>query len=211
VQRPEDLRGKRLGITRLGTTSDFAARYLLRGIGLTPDADVALVQAGGSPEVLQAMVAGASDAGLANEPVVTQARRQGYSVLYDFAALNLEMPQNAVGTLRPLLAERPEAFRRLIGGLVDAIAWVKHNRAEALQVLSGYTRVEDPDVLAATYEEHVPRLPPLPYVTEAGIVTVFDSIRDGEPRVADLRPADFIDVRFLRELEESGYVRQLYP
>jgi ABC-type nitrate/sulfonate/bicarbonate transport system substrate-binding protein len=211
IQRPEDLKGKRLGITRLGTTSDFAARYMLGRVGLAPDDDVALVQTGGSPELFQALVAGAIDAGLANEPFVMQARKQGYSVPYDFVTLGLEMPQNGIGTLRGVVAERPEAFRRFIAGLVDGIAWTKQNRAEALQVLGRYTQTEDLEILNATYDEHAPRFPPAPHVTEAGVRTVFDSLRDSEPRVADLPPATFIDDRFVRELEDSGYVRHLYP
>ncbi len=211
IQRPEDLKGKRLGITRLGTTSDFAARYMLERVGLAPDSDVALVQTGGSPELFQALAAGAIDAGLANEPFVMQARKQGYSVPYDFVSLGLEMPQNAIGTLHGVVAQRPEAFRRFLAGLVEAIAWTKQNRAEALQVLARYTQTEDPEILNATYDEHAPRYPPVPHVTEAGVQTVFDSLRDSEPRVAELQATQFIDDRFLRELEDSGFVRQLYP
>jgi NitT/TauT family transport system substrate-binding protein/sulfonate transport system substrate-binding protein len=211
IQRPEDLKGKRLGITRLGTTSDFAARYMLEHVGLAPDSDVALVQTGGSPELFQALVAGAIDAGLANEPFVMQARKQGYSVPYDVAAQGLEMPQNAIGTLHSIVAQRPEAFRRFLAGLVEGIAWTKQNRADALQVLGQYTQTEDPEILNATYDEHAPRFPPVPHVTEAGVQTVFDSLRDSEPRVAELTASQFIDDRFLRELEDSGFVRQLYP
>jgi NitT/TauT family transport system substrate-binding protein len=211
LQRPEDLRGKRLGISRIGSTTDFAARYLLRGIGLGPEAEVSLVQAGGLPEILQAMAAGGIDAGLLSEPVVHEARKQGFIVLYDLASLGVEYPTNGFGVLRGTVNERPEALRAFVGGMVEAIAWVKQNRVEAMEILAHYTRMEDPDTLTATYEEGVQRFPQAPYPTVASIVTILESIRDTEPRAASARPADFIDDRFVRELDESGYIRQLYP
>jgi NitT/TauT family transport system substrate-binding protein len=211
LQRLEDLRGKRLGITRFGASTDFAARYMLRGVGLGPEADVSLVQAGGLAEILAALAAGGIDAGLLSEPVVHEARKQGFIVVYDLAGLGVEYPANAWGVLRDTVNERPEALRAFVGGMVEAVAWAKRNRAEAIEILARFTRMEDPDTLTATYEEHGQRFAQAPYPTVASIVTVLESIRDTEPRAANARPADFIDDRFVRELDETGYIRQLYP
>jgi ABC-type nitrate/sulfonate/bicarbonate transport system substrate-binding protein len=211
IQRVEDLRGKRLGIARSGSSTDFAARYLLRGAGLTPGADVTLVQTVSTPERLQAMMAGGIDAGLFSEPGGYEARKQGYVFLYDLATMGVEYPNTGIGTLRGNVTERPAALRAFIGGLVEGIAWVKHNRAEALEMLSRHTQIDDPESLAATYEEHAPRFPQAPYVTAASIATILESIRDEEPRAADARVADLTDDRFVRELDESGYIRSLYP
>jgi ABC-type nitrate/sulfonate/bicarbonate transport system substrate-binding protein len=210
IQRVEDLRGKRLGISRSGSSTDFAARYLLRGAGLLPDVDVAMLQTVSSPERLQALAAGGIDAGLFSEPLGYEARKQGYTFIVDLATMGVEYPTTGLGTLRTLVNERPDALRAFVAGLVEGIAWVKHNRAEALEILSRFTQIEDPDSLAATYDEQAPSFPQAPYVTVASITTILESIRDSEPRAANARPADFIDDRFVRELDESGYIRQLY-
>jgi ABC-type nitrate/sulfonate/bicarbonate transport system substrate-binding protein len=210
IQRVEDLRGKRLGITRAGATTDTAARYLLRGVGLTPDADVAMIQTGTTQDMFAAMVAGGIDAGLFSEPVSTHARKQGYVFLADLGTIGIEYPTTGIGTLRSILQERPAALRAYVGGLVDATARIKQNRAEALEVLARLTRMEDPEALAATYEEFEPRFPAAPYPTEASVVTALDSIRESEGRTFDARPGSFIDNRFVRELDESGYIRRLY-
>ena len=211
LQRTEDLRGKRLGITRAGTTADFAARYLLRSVGLAPDTDVALIQTGGTPEMLESLVAGGIDAGLMSEPVGHVALKHGYVALLDLATLGIPYPVTSIGVLRGAVDDQAGAFRAFIGGLTEAIAWIKHNRAEALEVLQRLSKIDDPESLAATYEEYGPRYPQAPYATEAMVATILESIRPTEPRAAEARPADFIDNRFVRELDESGYIRQLYP
>ncbi|HEY7064491.1 MAG TPA: ABC transporter substrate-binding protein [Chloroflexota bacterium] len=211
LQSIDDLRGKRLGIARTGSSTDFAARYLLRSKGLVPDTDVALVQTVSTPERFQAMVAGGIDAGLYTEPVGYEARKQGYAFLFDLATMGTEYPTTGIGTLRSILAERPASLRAFITGLTEATAWIKQNRAEALDILAHYTQIEDPQALAAAYDEQAPRFPDAPYVTEASVATILESIRDTEPRGATARPADFIDNRFVRELDDSGFIRQLYP
>jgi len=211
LQRPEDLRGKRLGITRFGTLSDFGARYLLRALGLTPDAEVALIQVGNAPDLVPSLAAGAIDAGMFGMPEGYYALQQGYVSLYDLAAVSPEYPNAPIGALRSAVVERPEGLRALIAGLAEALAWIKQNRLETIQILASYTKMEDFEALAATYDEHVPRWPRVPYATPASVATVLEFIRADEPRAATAQPTDFIDDRFVRELEQSGYFRQLYP
>jgi ABC-type nitrate/sulfonate/bicarbonate transport system substrate-binding protein len=210
ITRPEGLRGKRLGITRAGSVSDFAARYMLGGYGLQGDTDVALIQLGAYPEMVGAMMAGAVDAALLIEPVAAEARQQGFVLVLDLATLGVEYPSTGLGTLRSIVSERPGALRAFVGGMVEATAWMKAHRAEALEILARYTQMEAPSALAAAYEENVPRAPQAPYPTEASVATILEWIRETDPRAANARPADFIDDRFVRELDDSGYIRQLY-
>lgn len=211
VGRPEDLRGKRLGITRAGTTLDFAARSMLRSVGLLPDADVALIQMNTSPDLFPALLAGAVDAAVLGMPDAYFATKQGYTSVYQMASMGLEYPTVPTGVLRSTIAEQPAALRAFVAGLTEAVAWIKHNRAEALQVLAEYTKMDDTEALAATYAVQVPLFPQAPYPTAASIATVLESIRADEPRAADAQPADFLDDRFVRELDQSGFIRRLYP
>jgi NitT/TauT family transport system substrate-binding protein len=210
VRRVEDLKGRKLGITRTGTTTDFAARYMLRQAGLAPDADVALIQAGGTPEMLEAIVAGALDAGLMSEPYGLLAVRQGYPAILDLSTMGVEYPVTSIGVLKPLVRERPAALAAYVGGLTDAIAWVRSHRAEAIEVLGRFTQTDDPQTLTDTYDQYVPRFPRAPHATVASIVTILDAIKEVEPRAATANPEDFVDDRFVRELEDSGHIKRLY-
>src|SRR5205085_2751551 len=101
-----------------------------------PDADVALIQAGGTPEMLEAIVAGGLDAGLMSEPFALTAVKQGYPAVLDLSTMGVEYPVTSIGVLRPLVQERPAALAAYVGGLTDAIAWIRGHRAESLDVLS---------------------------------------------------------------------------
>jgi NitT/TauT family transport system substrate-binding protein len=211
VRRPEDLRGRRLGITRAGTTTDFAARYLLRQWGLAPDADVALVQTGGNPEMLATLYAGAIDAAIMSDPNSFQAVKDGYTELLDIGAQGIEYPMFSVATHRALLRERPAALRAFVTAYVDAIAWLERHRPETLAMMARYTQQDNQEVLGATYDLYTSRyLLRVPYPTARGITTILDAVRDSEPRAAETSPSDLIDDRFVRELDESGYIRRLY-
>jgi NitT/TauT family transport system substrate-binding protein len=210
IRRVEDLKGLKLGITRAGATTDFAARHVLRQAGLAPDADVALIQAGGTPEMLQALVAGGLDAGVMSEPYALLAVKQGFPALLDFATLGVEYPVTSIGVLKPLVSAKPAALLAYIGGLTDSIAWIRGHRAEAITVLGRFTQTDDQQSLNDTYDEYVPRYPRLPRASVASIVTILEAIREAEPRAATVNPADLVDDRFVRELEDSGLIKRLY-
>ncbi len=157
------------------------------------------------------MMAGAVDAGLFNEPVGYQARQQGYAYLYDLATMGVEYPTTSLGVLRSTTTERPAAVRGFMAAIVESLAWVKQNPDEAIAVLSRFSQLDDAAALRAAYDEHAPRFPQAPYVSNAAMTTIFESIRDTEPRAVEARPSDLTDDRFVRELEESGFIRGLYP
>jgi NitT/TauT family transport system substrate-binding protein len=210
VRRVEDLKGLKLGITRSGATTDFAARHVLRQAGLAPDADVALIQAGGTPEMVQALVAGGLDAGVMSEPYALLAVKQGYTALLDFSTLGVEYPVTSIGVQKPLVSAKPAALAAYVGGLTEAIAWIRGHRAEAITVLSRFTQTDDQQTLNETYDENVPRFPRLPRASVASVSTILEAIRDVEPRAATVNPADFVDDRFVREIEDSGLIKRLY-
>jgi NitT/TauT family transport system substrate-binding protein len=211
VQRPEDLRGRRIGVGAVGTSTDFIARYWLRSQGLVPGSDVSLISVGLSPQSFEAMVAGGTDAGVLTDPITTLALKQGFHELVDFGALGVEYPLISFATLRSTVREQPTALRAFVAGFVAATARLEKEREEALDILARYTRRDEREALNATYDFYVPRFfPRAPYVTPAGIATIIETIRDTEPRAAEANPADFYDNQFVRELDESGFIRRLY-
>jgi NitT/TauT family transport system substrate-binding protein len=211
IKTPDDLRGRRLGTGRIGASTDIAARYLLRLWGLTPGTDVTLVQTGSQQEFLLALTTDVVDGGVTSDPVIWQAIKAGFVQMADLGTLGAQYATWSIGAMRSTLRDRPDVLRAFTVAYVDAIAWTNHHRAESLDILAKYTGASDREVLGMTYDRWTSTyLARTPYPSVAGIQAVLDNVSLEDPRAAQANPADFIDDRFVRELDESGYIRRLY-
>jgi NitT/TauT family transport system substrate-binding protein len=210
IQQPEDLRGKAVGISRLGTSIDTAARVALRHLGLEPEREVAIIQAGSMPNILGAMEAGRVQAGVLSYPSVTQARKLGYRLLLDIGTLGIPYASTGVSTRRSLVAEQPEVVRRYLRAQLAAIQRLRTDKPFALELFRQYLRTDDPDVLEETYEIYALKyIECRPYPDERSMQGVLDELAATNPHAAEANPRDFYDDRFVRELDESGYLRSL--
>jgi ABC-type nitrate/sulfonate/bicarbonate transport system substrate-binding protein len=212
IARTEDLRGKGVGISRRGTSIDTAARVALRHAGLEPDRDAAIVQAGSMSNILGSMEADRVQAGILSYPQVTLARRMGFRELLDLGTLGIPYAGTGVSTRRSYAAQQPEVVQRYLRAELAAIHRLLTDRAYSLGVIGEYLRADDPEVLGDTYDVYVVKyLEKLPYPDDASIQGVLDELADEVPRAREVSPSDFYDTRFLRALDESGYVRSLWP
>jgi len=118
----------------------------------------------------------------------------------------------AVFTTRGYLEEHWPALRQLSRALVEAIAYVKQNPAATKQIMARYTKEEDPEALDAAYETYVTSyLPRAPYASLDGVRTILEEIAATNPAALGQDPARFVDDRFVRELDTSGFIGSLYP
>jgi ABC-type nitrate/sulfonate/bicarbonate transport system substrate-binding protein len=210
VQRMEDLKGKRLGITRRGAASDFAARFALRRFGLQPDDDVAIIQLGDGPATLTGMTTDAVDAGVLGDFQIVTARAMGYHELSDVSQLGVEYAQTGQVTATRTAEERPDYVRRFLRGWTRGLAYFVTNREGTLPLAAKYLQTDDMALLDAAYRDYLPRVQRIPYPRPAGIQTVLDTLVSTNPRAATARPEQFYTDRFIRELDESGYFKTLY-
>ena len=205
----QELRGKSIAVTAIGTTTDFAGRTVLKRAGLEPLRDVAVIQSGGVPETFSALLSGGVQAGVMVPPVTLQARAAGLRELVDLAAEGIRFEQAPLATTRRFVQEAPDVVRGYLRAVVEGIALAKRDRPLAKRVLSQYTKNEDEAVLEETYRLFVEdAFQRVPYVTTEGLQTVLDLIDN--PLARQARPEQFIDHRFLQELEASGFVQRLY-
>jgi ABC-type nitrate/sulfonate/bicarbonate transport system substrate-binding protein len=210
VQRMEDLKGQRLGVTRRGAASDFAAQFALRRYGLQPDADVAILGMGDGPATMAGMEAGAVDAGVFDDFQVATARRRGYHELVDVSKLGVEYAQTGQVTTTRIVAERPDYVRRFLRGWSRGLAYFLTNPAGTLPVAAKYLNTDDTDLLEAGYRQAVTNIQRIPYPRPGGVQTVLDTLVATNPRAANARPEEFYDDHFIRELDESGFYKALY-
>jgi NitT/TauT family transport system substrate-binding protein len=213
IRRPEDLRGKVIGIGRFGAAADWGLRLILRKLGINETKDVQIVQAGGGGPAtrLGAMEAKKLDATVLDSPQTVQARRLGFNVLADGVELGIPFLQGGLATRQAYIRTHEDTVRRIVHTIVDAIHYAKTNREAALKVMQKYLRIQDRDALEDAYESFViKQFPRAPYATPAAVQTIFDLAAARDPRAKSADPQGFIEMRFVREIEQSGTIDQLY-
>ena len=204
------LKGRKLAVSRPGTDSDFAARLALQKVGLN-ERDVSIVAIGSDTERIAALQQGVVDATVLTPAAYGAAQKFGFHALLDLSALNIPYEAAGLITTRKLIRENGEMVTRFARGFVAGIHYAKSHRDFTIRVLQKYMRTDDRDVLTMSYDYYVERvIPRAPYVSEAGLETVLDFIKQRNPQAANARVGDFMDNRFVKELEEKGFIRALY-
>jgi NitT/TauT family transport system substrate-binding protein len=211
IKRPEDLKGKKLGVTRFGTSDDFLLRYLLTQWKIAPERDVALLQMGGSPEILAGLSSGGIDGGVLSSPLNLRAQKAGFSLLADMSAIGVDYQGAGIVTTRSYMRERTDTLRSYLKAYVEGLARFKTDKAFSLKVLAKYSRIDDREMLEETYRHYaVNVMPRVPYPTMKGIQMVLDEISSRSPKTREISPASLVDVTYLKELEQSGFIKRLY-
>ena len=211
LKKPEMLRGKKVGISRLGGASDFSIRYALTRWGLVPDKDVAIIQLGGEQEEFLALQNKAVDAVVLSEPFATLAKRQGAAVVADLSQLGVAYSMHGFGTRKSFIQANRDVAVRFMKAYLEGIYVFKTNKDLALNVLKKYTRVDDLSLVQVSYDEMSQRLiRRVPYPDREGIQTIIDQLAKTRPQMKSLNPSDFIDPSILKEIEDSGFIKKLY-
>jgi ABC-type nitrate/sulfonate/bicarbonate transport system substrate-binding protein len=213
IHRPEDLRGKVIGIGRFGAAADWGLRLILRKLGINETKDVQIIQAGGGGPAtrLAAMEAKKFDATVLDPPQTVQARRLGFRTLADGVELGIPFLQGGLVTRRAYVRAHEDTVRRIARVVIDAIHFAKTNKETALSIMQKYLRIQERDALEDAYESFVVKqFPRAPYVVPAAVQTIFDLAAARDPRAKTADPQGFIDMRFVREIEQSGTIDQLY-
>ena len=205
------LKGKRIGISRLGGASDFSIRYALDHWGLVPDRDVAILQIGGEPELAASLQGKAIDAAVISEPFATIALRAGGRLLYDLSNLGVTYTLHGIGSRKSFVREHRDAAIKFLKAYLEGIYLFKTNKELSLNTLKKVARLDDVSIMNTAYEEYSKRLiRDVPYPNPEGIQIIIDQLAKTRPQAKNLNPHDFIDPSLLREIEQSGFVKRLY-
>lgn len=210
IKRVEDLRGKKFGVSRIGSADNAAAITVFNRLGIKEN-EVTYVQAGSIPSRLAAMQTNALQATLLQAPETLKAKELGMRALLDFTKLDVEWQQNGVAATRDYIKKRPDTIRRFLRAFVEGSHYNLTNPKGAQKVLQKYLAIKDDKSVQEAYSEIVAKLTlKVPYPTERGIQLYLDQLKITNPKAAQAKPSDFTDVRFLKELESSGFIDKLY-
>lgn len=210
ITTPAQLKGKKLGVSRYGATSDFAVRLALKKWGLNPDRDVSILQIGTSQDTVRAMQTKMLDAGVMSGASSLIARKSGFRELGDLAELGLDYPTSAIGTTKSYLQKNEAVVKAFMLAYIEAIHDFKRNKETALAVLKKYTRNDDREVLEDAYSIAASKYLPLPIPTIEGIRTILTELSSTMPAAKNADPERFVDYKVAREIEASGFVKRLY-
>lgn len=210
-KEPKDLQNKSLGVTGLGSLSDFTLRTLLRKWALDPTRDVVIRPMGGYPEILSGMQSGMLDGGVFSPPGNLNALALGYREFADAGSMGIEYASTCYATTHRFIRERRETVAQFIRSLTEAIHRFKTDKAGSLKIMQQYIRSRDPKVLEETYRVYALQyLPRAPYPTLNGVKAILDSLGDSIPAAKTASPETFVDMSFVQELDKSGAIARLY-
>ena len=212
IKQPEQLKGTKLGISRIGATTDFIARYILKKWGLQPDKDVAIFQAGAGPQIFAALKGGAVQSGvLSTGPETLRAEAEGYVRLADVAASGLVYPFGPFAARQAFLKSQPELVSRFMKAYVEGIHRFKTDKAFALATLEKHTKQKTTPAAERIYAVYATKyFKRAPEATPAAIQTILEELSATRPLPPGIAPQRFAESRFIRDLVASGFIDNLY-
>jgi NitT/TauT family transport system substrate-binding protein len=212
LKAPEDLKGKKVGITRFGASSHMVLLMMLRRWGMSPS-EIQIFQVGSSPAMMASLEKGGIDAAVLTEPTFFVAEDQGYRVLADLAKMDIYYLHSMVDTTRSYLESHRELATRFMKAYLEGIAFFKRHRSETLEVLRKKMRTKAGQVkfLERSYALYASGyFESAPYPSLEGVRTVLEFLAKNKPNAAKADPNSFIDGSLVKELDDSGFIKKLY-
>ena len=212
IKTPEQLKGGSIAVARFGGAADFVARFALAKLGLVPVKDVAILQVGSTPERFAALETKRVQGSVFPPAANFIAQKHGFHLLADVTSLGLAYQHQGGVTTRKFIREKPEIVRNFVKSYIEATHRTKTDRQTSMRILGRYLRLTDKDLLEKTYDSSVldSKLPPKQYPTLEGIKTILDQAALKDPKAKAVKPADFVDARFIEEFDKSGFIDKLY-
>jgi len=210
IKKPQDLKGKKLGVSRFGSSTDFVIRYALDKWGLVPDRDVAILQIGSQPARLAALKSGTVHGTIVGPPADIVARKSGFNEIATPEQLNLAYPNTCIVSTASILSKNDELVRRIMRAMVEGIHIFKTQKEASMKSLDAFARLGDAALIDETYRHYQDIIPRVPYPDMKGIQNVLNEIAKKDPKVKTPKPEMFADTRLLKELEASGLIEKLY-
>jgi len=208
IKKISDLRGRKIGITRVGSSTHTSALYALSQAGLKP-VDYQILPLMEVPSILIALMAGQIDAGVVSPPTNSRARKEGFNELMNIAKEGPEYVSVAIGTTRAYIKANEDTVRRVVRSYAEAVQLFRASKQTGMRVLQKYTKVKDQEILEDAYNQFREYLEFPPYVSRKGVEAILAELGEKEPAAKAAKPDDFMDMRFVAELEKEGFFKKV--
>ena len=211
VKSIDELRGKRIAVSRFGSAADIAARTALRKFNLDPNKDVILMQLGTMSNMFGALKSGAVEASMVSPPTQFMSEKVGFKELVSVTDMDLAYPNPAMAVAGGLIRKKPDLIDRFMRAYVRAIQRARTDKESTVKTLAKYTTITDTVLLNKTYDFYMTKvIERAPYVNMQGMQNALDDVARTVPAAKNAKPEQFVDLRFLDRLEKSGLLKELY-
>jgi NitT/TauT family transport system substrate-binding protein len=199
ITNVQELKGKKIGVSNVGSSSDIATRVMLNKVGLDPEKDVTIVAVGSLQNRMAALLNGAIDGGVAQPPDQLALEDKGFHVIYDLAAQKLPSVGDSIVVQRGWLNSNHDVAQRYIDSIVQAIAFSKKNKAESIPVLGKYLKTEDQRALGVTYDFFVGTVTPdYPVVKQELFADAVEQLSANNSKIKTFDLQSLLDNEFIQ-------------
>ena len=210
IKKPEDLKGKRIGVSRIGGNSHYFTIQALRRYNMEPNRDFSFLQTGGDPETLAALLTGGIEVANLTPPTDSQAIAKGYHYVVYGPDLKIPYAATAFVTKRSLLTKRGQVIGQYMRAMAETAKIMHTDREFVYKVLGKYLRITDRNVLDSAYNAEIKVLEPRLVIKNEALQAILDEVAQTDPRAKKVKPQELIDNRYLDEMEKSGFMDQLW-
>jgi ABC-type nitrate/sulfonate/bicarbonate transport system substrate-binding protein len=210
IKKPEDLKGKRIAVSRIGGNTHYFTIQALRRFGMEPNRDYAFIQSGGDPEALAALMSGHVDAASLTPPTDAKALANGFQYVLYGPELKIPYVATAFVTKRSVIAKRPLVIGNFMRAMAETAKIMHTDREFVYKVLGKYLRITEKSVLDAAYNAEIKALEPRLAIKMDSLQASLDEITPTDARAKKVKPQEMVDSRYLDEMEKSGFFDQLW-
>ena len=211
IATPAELKGKSIGVTRFGSLTDLALRPVLEQWKLEPNRDVSLVQIGRLSDIVPAIQQRRIAAGMLSFPTSFFAEKLGLKSLYDLSESGIEVPTTTIAVSRAYANSHRDLVLRYMRAYLEGTHRLLTDREMGIKALKRYGGINDPELLAATYDLFTSKyIKKVPNLTVKAVENALQLVGESNPKAKSRRPAEFMDTSFIDELEKSGFIKKLW-
>jgi NitT/TauT family transport system substrate-binding protein len=210
IKKPEDLKGKQIGVSRIGSNTHYFTIQALRRSGLEPGKDFSFLQTGGDPESLAALLSKKIQVATLTAPSDAKALAEGYHYVVYGPDLKIPYAATAFVTKRSAVAKRPQVMGRFMRAMGEAAKILHSDREFVYKVMGKHLRLNDRGILDAAYNAEIKALEPRLVLKTEALQAILDEVAATDPRAKNVKPQDMVDSRLHVELEKSGFFDQLW-
>jgi NitT/TauT family transport system substrate-binding protein len=194
-----ELKDKKIGVTRFGSSTDVSLHLALKKVGLNPDKDVVILQMGSVPNIMAALQTGALDGGILSPPTHWQAEKLGFKELVSITDLNIAYPNPSIAVSKRILKEKEDAVRKFMRGYQRGLERVKSDKSFTKKILAKYTLIRDDEIIDKVYELYANKvLEPGARISPEVLRGAIEEQSQTNPKIREMPLSTFYDDRFVR-------------
>jgi ABC-type nitrate/sulfonate/bicarbonate transport system substrate-binding protein len=210
IKSPEQLKGKKFGVSRFGSSADFGLRGLLKRLGVDPAKEVSILQVGDEPARVAAIKSGNIEGTVVNAPFSSEAEKLKLNVIAD--SVKMEIPFFNTGLLgsKKYMDKQEGKVLNFLRAYLEAIKILKTERDYSVKALAQFTRVQNLKAIQEGYDYFNNQLQPVPYPSLEAMQAVVAQIAETNPKARKVEAKAYVSDRYLKQLEEEGFVKKIW-